>query len=135
MPPEFSRVSLEATLAPSEDPEKVLDAMRNILGEVHFALRRDARHVLMETSDKGSLNRLRDQLRDRHVRAAARRRLLAGRSGEATTTVMVNRQAATAGVVVLCDNAEESPLGPLLLTVESRNLDEVIQWLAAYETV
>ncbi len=134
MRPEFNGVSLEATLAPSEDMEKVLGAMKNVLGDALYALTRNPGLLRMETSDQRSLDRLHDQLRDRHVRAAARKRLIAGRSGD-TTSLMISKQAAAAGVVALCDSAEESPLGPLRLTVESRRLDEVIQWLTDYDVV
>lgn len=133
MRPEFSSVSLEAGLAPSEDSEKVLGAIENILGEVSQSAQKGTHTIRVGTSDPRSLDRLHDQLRDRRVRAVARRRFDAGRSGS-KTTVMINRQAATAGVVVLCDNAEESPLGPIYLTIESKRLDEVIEWLTDYPT-
>jgi len=123
---------LEARLAPSEDPEKVLSAIMNVLGKVSHSIEKGNRLIRVETPDPSSLDRLHDQLRDRNVRAAARRRLIAGRSSD-RTSLMINRQAATAGIVVLCDSAEESALGPLCLTIESRNLDKVIEWLTDYE--
>lgn len=132
MRPEFSIASLEARLAPSEDPEKVLGAIVNVLGDVPHSLEKGTRLVRIATHDQRSLDRLHDQLRDRHVRAAARRRLIAGRSCD-RTTVMINRQAAAAGVVVVCDSEEESALGPLCLTIESRNLGKIIEWLTDYE--
>ena len=36
-------------------------------------------------------------------------------------TVLLNRQAAAAGVVALCTSATESPLGPLVLEIECDN--------------
>jgi predicted RNA binding protein with dsRBD fold (UPF0201 family) len=130
--PEFpARVALEATVAPSEDPGKVLAAIKNILGEADHAVKETTRKIRVESSAPGNLDRVHDQLRDRQVRGAARRRLYAGRSGN-STTVMINRQAATAGVVALCDNEGESPLGPIYLTIESEKLEEWIQWLSDY---
>jgi uncharacterized protein len=130
--PEFpARVALEATVAPSEDPSKVLGAMKNVLGEVDHAVRESPSKIRIDSSASGNLDRVHDQLRDRHVRGAAKRRLYAGRSGN-STTVMINRQAATAGVVALCDNEGESPLGPIYLTIESKKLEEWIQWLSDY---
>ena len=84
------------------------------------------------SDDPQCLVKVHDQLRDRRVRAAARRLLMTGREGS-RTTVMLNRQAATAGIVVLCSSEAESPLGPMYLTIESRELDAVIDWLTAYE--
>jgi len=125
------KVSLEATVSPSEDPDKVLTAVRLVLGDVPHTVRATKDSVLVESSSAGCLERLHDQLRDRRVRGAARRRFLSGMSGN-RTTVMVNRQAATAGVIALCDSEEESPLGPIYLTVESKGLDELIRWLTDY---
>jgi uncharacterized protein len=131
-PRSSSSVTLGATLSPSEDPQRVLEAMKNVLGEVPHTVKEEENLIRVESSASESLDRLHDQLRDRHVRGAARRRFLAGRSGR-RTTVMVNRQAAAAGIVALCDSEEESPLGPVFLTIESRDLDETIRWLTAYE--
>ena len=83
------------------------------------------------TDDPKALLRIRDQLRDRHVRSAARRRLLLNREDD-STSLMLNRQAATAGVLVVCGSPEESPLGPIYLTIESKRLDDVIDWLTSY---
>ena len=133
-PPEFNlRVSARASLAPSEDPAKVKTAVANVLGECRHTLEEDSRWVTMNSEDSVCLRRLHDQLRDRHVRAAARKLLLAGREGS-SSTVMLNRQAAHAGVIALCGSEEESPVGPILLTIESKELDDVIEWLTAYET-
>ena len=49
-----------------------------------------------------------------------------------TTSVMLNRQAAAAGVVALCGTPEESPLGPIYLTIESEDVAKIVDWLAAY---
>jgi hypothetical protein len=130
--PEFNAVvSLEATVSPSEDPAKIVSAMEDVLGGVSCTVRERENRILVESSADGCLDRLHDQLRDRQVRGAARRRFLSGRSGN-KTTVMVNRQAATAGVVALCDSEEESPLGPIYLTIVSKKMDELILWLTDY---
>jgi predicted RNA binding protein with dsRBD fold (UPF0201 family) len=83
------------------------------------------------TDEAKALLRIRDQLRDRHVRSAARRRLLLGREGN-STSLMLNRQAAAAGVLAICGSPEESPLGPIYMTIESEKLDTVIDWLTSY---
>lgn len=130
--PEFSvRVSVEASVRPSEDPVKVRKAVENVLGECRHDVEEGPRTVKATSDDVASVRLLHDQLRDRHVRAAARRLLLAGREGD-RTTLMLNRQAAYSGVLVLCGSEEESPLGPIYLTVESDRIDDAIEWLTAY---
>src|SRR5438552_18888813 len=107
-------LTLTASLSSSEDPEKVIEAMKNVLGECRFELTREPHEVLVGSEDIRCLRKIHDQLRDRRVRDAARRYLLKKRDGDAIS-LLLNRQAAHAGVVVLCASPEESPLGPLVL--------------------
>jgi predicted RNA binding protein with dsRBD fold (UPF0201 family) len=127
------RVTLEANVSPSEDQEKVAGAVRNIVPAAAGQVETGSRFVRFASNDVMSLSHLRDQLRDRHVRAAARRLMLVGKEGN-STSLMLNRQAAAAGVVVVCGSPGESPLGPIYLSLESKKLDQLIDWLAAYET-
>jgi len=130
--PEFrAKVMLEATISPSEDPAKVVRALRNVLGEVPADETVNPSSVRIWTDDAKALVHIRDSLRDRHVRSAARRQLLANRARR-SSSLMLNRQAAAAGVLVLCGSPEESPLGPIYLTVESVKLDSILDWLSAY---
>ena len=46
--------------------------------------------------------------------------------------LLLNRQAATAGVVALCTSATESPLGPIVLEIECDKPETVIDWLTAH---
>jgi predicted RNA binding protein with dsRBD fold (UPF0201 family) len=127
------RLTLSGHVSPSEDPEKVLAAMRNVLGDCDYAVEKGEEEIRLVSVDGRCLKRLRDQLRDRHVRAAARRLAEESRAGT-SALLMVNRQAALAGVIALCGSESESPLGPLYLKIESDELDVVIDWLTSYET-
>ncbi len=90
------------------------------------------RSVRVVAEGAASLDRIHDQFRDRHVRGAARRLLLWTAKGD-STSVMLNRQAAIAGAVVLCSTPDESPLGPIHLKISSNKINAVIDWLTAYE--
>lgn len=131
-PPEFgTKLTLEARVSPSEDPAKVEEALRNVVGGIQGEEVFDSRSARLTTVDARALSHIRDQLRDRHVRSAARRQLMLNVKG-GTTSMMLNRQAAAAGVVALCGGPEESPLGPIYATIESDRLDGVLDWLTAY---
>lgn len=131
--PEFRvKVTLEASVSPSEDSTKVLMALRSVVGGFAGTELTEAGSASLVAEESTALAVMRDQLRDRHTRSAARRQLLLNREGR-RTSVMLNRQAAAAGVVALCGSPDESPLGPIYLTIESDQLDSVIDWLAAYE--
>jgi len=131
-PPEpKAKLALKATVSPSEDAAKVLQAMKNVLGDAQCEVATDSRSARLSTEDPRAMVHIRDQLRDRHVRSAARRQMLLKSSGH-STALMLNRQAATAGVVAICGGPDESPLGPIYLTLESENIDATVDWLTAY---
>jgi predicted RNA binding protein with dsRBD fold (UPF0201 family) len=126
-----AKITLEATISPSEDTTKVVGAFEKVLGQPTGKVSLDFRSARLVTDEAKALLRIRDQLRDRHVRSAARRRLLLAREGN-STSLMLNRQAAAAGVLAICGSPEESPLGPIYMTIESEKLDTVIDWLTSY---
>lgn len=131
--PEFqARVKVEATVSASEDPLKVARAVANVLGAQADAVELAGDSARLHSNDPRALTRVRDKLRDRHVRSAAKRQFLLSKSAR-TASVMFNRQAAASGVLALCGSPEESPLGPIYLTIESDRLDDAIDWLTSYE--
>jgi len=124
-------IELSASISPSEDPENVLAAMRQVLGGCDYSVETSEKAIKLSSSSARCLQKLHDQLRDRHVRDAARRLMLRLLEGD-TLRLMLNRQAATAGVLALCTSATESPLGPLTLLVRSDEPQKLIDWLTAY---
>jgi len=125
------RIELRASIALSEDPKKVLAAMEAVLGECDYSVEEREHDVKLVSSNPRCLQKLHDQLRDRHVRDAARRLMLRLLEGD-TLRLMVNRQAAAVGLIALCTSATESPLGPLHLEVESDSPQQLVDWLTAH---
>ena len=126
-----ARLALWATVSPSEDPAKVAGALVKAAGRGAGKVSFGRGGAAMEARPE-ALPHVRDQLRDRRIRSAARRQLL-GNVERTSTSMMLNRQAAAAGVFAICGSPEESPLGPIYLKIESEKLAEVIDWLTSYE--
>jgi predicted RNA binding protein with dsRBD fold (UPF0201 family) len=125
------RLRIHATVAPTEDRGKVLKAVRNIIGDCSFSLEEGDGEVTILSEDVRCLQRVHDQLRDRHVRDAARRLILVQREGD-RVNMLFNRQAASAGVIALCTSEMESPLGPVAMEIECDRPDDLIDWLTAH---
>jgi predicted RNA binding protein with dsRBD fold (UPF0201 family) len=127
----FSQVDIfaEAQVKNSESKEKVAEAVSNLFSK-NGELRIESDRIQFVSQDIESLRFLKDQFRDRRVRSAARRLLLSNRGkGSDETTLLLNKQAATVSIAALCDDPGESPLGPIVLRIRSKDLDAVVNWL------
>ena len=48
-----------------------------------------------------------------------------------STWFYLNKQAAFASVITLCDEVDESSLGPIKVVLHSTNIENVIEWLVS----
>ena len=124
-----SRIDLkvEAIVNPSEDTQKVIDAIANLFTrcspEVSFRSRIVGRAV-----GSDSLAILYEQVRSRSAMGVLRRMLLDNRVGD-STSFLLNKQAATSGIAAVIDEEQESPLGPIRVTISCEELDALVDWL------
>jgi predicted RNA binding protein with dsRBD fold (UPF0201 family) len=76
-----------------------------------------------------SLAILYEQVRSRSAMGVLRRMLLDNRAGD-STWFLLNKQAATAGIAAVIEDQQESPLGPIRVTISCEELGTLIDWLA-----
>lgn len=120
------RILARAVIRPSEDPQRVLKAILNIMpdGEAEIL----GQVAQARASGVAALDAIRESLASRQTLGGLRRNMV-GNIYDNTTTFMLNRQAAYMGVAAVCDTAEESPLGPIEVEVESRRIEDIIQYM------
>ena len=129
MPNEEIDIVVETQVKHTESRKKIANAISNLFGSSGELVSEEDRVVFL-SSKIDSLQLLKDQFRDRRVRAAARRLLLSSMAaGGMQAILLLNKQAATVGIAALCDDPSESPLGPIVLRIRSPNLQGVIDWL------
>ena len=102
-------VSVECPLYPSEDPAKVARALDNMFPGLEFA-RSDG--ILRAESGMSCLDELRDRVRRRGMQASLARQMRRNER-DGRTWFYLNKQAAFVGTAAVCENADESPLGPI----------------------
>ena len=120
------KIDAYCSIKSSEDPQKVEQAVSNILSEMDFNITKDT----LKASSKNleSLNRISETIKTRKTQNVYKRQLNHNLLGD-STWFYLNKQAAFANTVALCSEAEESPMGPIKIILNSKNIEEVIEWL------
>jgi len=107
---------------PSEDPEKVLRAVKNIFPDMEPGTESNA-----IAGDTASLEHFAAQIRRQRILDTARSVMMKGRRGE-RTVFNLNKQAAFAGKISFTE--ERTILGTINVTVTADNITEFIEALA-----
>jgi predicted RNA binding protein with dsRBD fold (UPF0201 family) len=118
---------VEASVNPSEDPQKVIDAVTNIVQRCSPEFRYGTR-IIGRAEGIEPLSVLYEQVRSRSAMGVLRRMLIDNRAGD-STWFLLNKQAATAGIAAVIDDEQASPLGPIKVTISCEELDPLIEWL------
>ncbi len=116
------RIRIRTVINPTEDEEKVRKAIENIFPDAE--LKREGRYLRGETD---SPDVFREKLRAQRILDAARGMMVKGRKN-GRTVIYLNKQAAYAGKINFTD--ENAILSPLVVEIESDDLDLAIDYLA-----
>ena len=119
------KIEAYAAVNPSEDPEKVQQAISNVLENMNYKY--ESGSIKGISNDLRSLSKIYDTIKSR--KSKTYRRQMRYHLKDDTTWFYLNKQAAFVNVIALCEEAEESPLGPIKILIHSKNIDDVMQWL------
>ena len=127
-------VRAEAEVRPTEEVEKVLKAVSNLLAfredEIKLEDLGSGFMMLVAESRRVSvLLPLHSLARRDRVLDTLRKYMLTNLSGN-TMTLKFHKQTAYAGHISLLTFDDESPLGPITVTIASDKIREIIDWLA-----
>ena len=124
-------VHVEVDLNPTESEEKVKKALCNIFGELPIETKPAQKGSILKAKVKRqeSLSTLRNVLRRDHIRDAARKALYHGLRGN-ELVFYLNKQVAFAGHISFSEAEAESPLGPIAVTIQTEDPQQLIDWLA-----
>lgn len=121
-------IRAEAPVNPSEDPQKVIGAIERVIERCSPEFRYGSR-VIGRATGAEPLAIIYEQARSRSAMGVLRRMLLDNRAGTGTW-FLLNKQAAAAGIAVFIEDEQESPLGPIRVTIDCEELDALTDWLA-----
>jgi len=123
------RIDAYCSIYPSENPQKVEQAVSNVLDRMDFKTNNDSLNATSKNLE--SLSKIYEIIHSRKSQKNYRRQLNQNLMGD-STWFYLNKQAAFSNVIALCSEAEESPLGPIKVILNSKNIDRVIEWLISY---
>lgn len=125
------RVVVEADIRPTEDEEKVRQALERIIEPETVRVEGEAgtRRIVMSSSTLRSLEPLRRLLRQERVLDAARKVMRRGVQGE-RLVFYLHKQALYVGHLSFVGGDQESPMGAVAVIIEHPEPRRVIDWLA-----
>ena len=122
------KISAYCTINASEDVNKVRTVLSNILTDMDEKITGDT--LIANSNNYESLTKIYETMRSRRSKSAYRRHLMRNMAKD-STWFYLNKQAAFANVIALCDEADESPLGPIKVVLHSKNIEDVIDWFVS----
>ena len=123
------RVDIFCEINPSEDPEKLQQAVSNVFENAEIKI---AHGSLAATStDISTLSRIRESIQ-KHNSQKVYLRFLTNNLQDSSTWFYLNKQAAFVNSIALCEHDDESPLGPIKVLIYSKNIQRIIEWLTAF---
>jgi len=86
--------------------------------------------LVADSNNYESLTKIYETMRTKKTKSAYRRHLMRNMT-EDSTWFYLNKQAAFANAITLCDEEDQSPLGPIKVVLHSKDIEDVINWLVS----
>jgi predicted RNA binding protein with dsRBD fold (UPF0201 family) len=120
------KIEILCSINPSEDPNKVKSAILNIFPNCETKIEKFS--IKGNSDDLDSLEKVHEAI---HSMQAQRiyRRALEKNLEHNSTWFYLNKQAAFAEKIAICEESDESPLGPIKIVLSSTNIERIIDWL------
>ena len=115
-------ISVSCPVFPSEDPEKVRQAIMNIFPDAAISVNGNEMNA-----SPANMEHFGEQIRKQKILDTARSVMIKGRRGD-RSVFRLNKQAAYAGKISFAE--ERTVLGTMNVTVEAENITEFIELLA-----
>ena len=120
------KIEILSSINSSEDPKKIETAILNVFPDAK--IKTDNFSIISNSKDLHLLEKIYDVIHSNQSQKIYQRQLEKNLEND-STWFYLNKQAAFVGTVALCEEAEESPLGPIKVVLTSSNIDRIIDWL------
>ena len=121
------KIEIVCPVTLSEDSDKVIQAVSNIFP--YSTINNENFSIKAQSNELRSLEKIYESIVFTRSQKSYTRNLENNLDGN-TTWFLLNKQAAFVDQAVICDEAEESPLGPIKVILNSSNIDGIIDWIS-----
>ena len=122
------KISAYCMINISEDVNKIQTAISNVLIDMNGRV--SGNSFIANSNNYESLTKIYETIRGNNSQNTYRRNLRAN-IDKNSTWFYLNKQAAFVDVIAICNEANESPLGPIKIVLHSKNIEDVIEWLVS----
>ena len=120
------KIEMFCSVNPSEDPEKIKQTIANVFP--NSKLKDENYSISAVSKDLNSFEKIYDTIQSNRSQKNYRRSLEQNLRDD-STWFYLNKQAAFVEKIAICEEAEESPLGPIKVVLTSPNIDGIIDWI------
>ena len=120
------KIEIFSSVNPSENSSKVESAILNIFPDCEITIEKFS--IKGDSNNLHSLEKIHETIHTMQSQRTFQRRLEKNLEND-STWFYLNKQAAFAEKIAICEESEESPLGPIKVIVTSPKIDSIIDWL------
>ena len=120
------KIEMFCSINPSENPDKIKKAILNIFP--HSTIKTEIFSISAQSKDLNSLEKIYETVHSKQTQRIYRRNLENNLENN-TTWFYLNKQAAFVEKIAICEEADESPLGPIKVVLTSSRIDRIIDWI------
>lgn len=120
------KIEITSSINPSEDPKKIETAILNVFPNAKLKIEKFS--IVSNSKDLNLLEKIYNVIHSDQLQKIYQRQLEKNLEDD-TTWFYLNKQAALVGTVALCEEPDESPLGPIKVVLTSSNIDNILDWL------
>ena len=110
----------------SEDVSKVKNAVLNVFPDLRISIADS--QLVGKSNDITYLTNISELIHNKKTNNAFER-ILKKKTNQNSTSIFLNKQAAFVEIVALCNDADESSLGPIKVILEADDIESVIELL------
>jgi hypothetical protein len=119
-------IEISCPVNSSEDPTKITKSISNIFP--NSEIKTEKFSVIAHSKNLNSLEKIYETIHSKKSQKTYTQNLEDNLENN-STWFYLNKQAAYVEQVVICEEAEESPLGPIKVILTSSNIDGIIDWM------